>query len=116
MGDHTHATFYNSHISCGVLELTNIRSDPEKVLYALCTHLYHPSRGSPCAFVIWSDTPESDGVKFANYVNLLFPIQESPWIENPKTSNQIKIWSWIIQHEHLKEWYLTERVKRAKQL
>jgi hypothetical protein len=117
MGDHHHVSIYNSHMSCGALELTNMRSEPERVLYALCTYLYHPSRGAPAAFALWSDTKESDGVKFAKYLAELDMVAYyTHWTENPKTSNEIAIWTWVIPHERLKKWYLTERVKKAQKL
>lgn len=122
--DHQHVQIYSSHMSCGVLELSNMRSEPEKVLFALCTHLYHPSRGAPAAYVAWSDTKESDGLKFTRYLlSIGYKLHAGPntdysnfWVENPKTGNQISVWLWILPHEELKKWYVEERIKRAKQV
>lgn len=37
-------------------------------------------------------------------------------VENPKTSNPIQVWVWTIPHEAFREWYIKERVERAKKL
>jgi hypothetical protein len=37
-------------------------------------------------------------------------------VENPKTGNMIKCWWWVIDHGKFKEWYIKERVERAKKL
>lgn len=106
-------------MSCGVGQLYGITSDPIKVLYAIATQLYHPARGTPYAFVMWSDTEESNGEKLIAFITELFDdnhLTETDWVENPKTSNKIKVFIWEIPHEELKEWYLKMRVERAKKL
>lgn len=116
--DNHHANFSPSQISCGVLQLYGITSDPERVLYALANYLYHPSRGTPAAFVIWSDTKDSNGVKFNSYLasELQNFAPTSQWIENPKTSNEITVWLWAIPHEKLKEWYKQKRIEKASKV
>lgn len=122
-----HVSISESRASCGVLELNGYSSDPRKVLYALATHLYHPSRGSPAAFVMWSDVVNfreadeaaiySNGGLLWKFINANFGrIVGTNLVENPKTSNPIQVWVWEIPHEGFKEWYIKERVERAKKL
>ena len=115
--DNHHVTVSGSQISCGVAQLFGISSDEEKVLYALANYLYHPSRGSPVAFAMWSDTPKSNGDKLAYLVGEKWgKLEETDWVENPKTSNNIKVFVWEIPHKEFKEWYVKQRVKRAKKV
>jgi len=117
MADNHHVQIAGSQISCGIGQLYSLTSDPEKILYALATHLYHPSRGTPYAAVIWSDTRESNGEKLDGYITSLFgQTDASRWVENPKTSNEIRLFYWEIPHEQFKAWYVEQRVKRAQQL
>lgn len=122
MSDNHHVAVCSSQISCGVAQVYNITSDAEKVLYAIATQLYHPARGSPYAFLTWSDTEDSNGLKLANFIDSLygklsgFPINQTNWAENPKTSNKICIWVWEIPHEELKKWYLNQRMVKASKL
>ena len=117
--DQHHVNISTSVISCGVLELSRLESDVEKVLYAIATYLYHPSRGSPAAFLIWSDLPEeSNGNAF--YEDLLGrfsgELHKTKNVENPKTSNMICVYTWLIPHEEVKKWYIEQRVKKARKL
>ena len=129
MADNHHVTLSSSQISCGIAQLYNLTSDPEKILYAIGTYLYHPSRGTPYACIIWSDTKDSNGEKLYNYLEEKFDRGEelgsamegdfplrTGWCENPKTSNEIALYQWWIPHERFKEWYIQERVKRASKL
>ena len=117
--DNHHVYISESQASCGVLELSKLGSDPEKILYALSSRLYHPSRGNPSAFVMWSDTEESNGVKLANFIcdGTTFShgvLLQSGWIENPKTSNDIAVFLWQIPHEQLKTWYKAYKINKIK--
>lgn len=122
--DNHHVHISSSGMSCGVLELSGITAEPEKVLYALASHLYHPARGTPAAFVIWSDVvPDSNGHKLSRFLNTTWAgmpalcyVTMSKVRENPKTSNPIAIFTWAIPHVAFKAWYVKERVKRAKKL
>lgn len=119
MNDDHHVQISSSAMSCGVATLRAMASDPERVMYALCTNLYHPSRGQPYAFAQWSDTPNSNGAKFAEFVEavcLTDCVAQSLWLENPKTGNTICIWTFAIPHEQLKKWYVDQRLERAKKL
>lgn len=117
--DEHHVRISPANASCGILELSGITGDAKKVLYAIATPLYHPSRGRPAAFLLWSDIAiGSNGVKLAQEWRAIFGNQhfESNEIENPITSNLIKIWCAIIPHEAFKKWYIEERVVRAKKV
>lgn len=115
--DNHHCQVSGSQVSCGLAQVYNLTSDPEKVLFALATHLYHPSRGTPYAFAMWSDTESSNGLKLAERVNDQFgDLLSSEWVENPKTSNLIRVWLWKIPHSDFKYWYIQMRVEKAKQL
>lgn len=130
MDDH-HVSITQSAASCGILELSRLSSDPAKVLYALASHLYHPSRGSPAAFVMWSDTANSNGANLFDYIETRnsWGTRLSPRIEhfadnlviageeeNPKTGNVISVFVWTIPHEEFRKWYMDQRVERAKSL
>jgi hemolysin-activating ACP:hemolysin acyltransferase len=102
-------------MSCGILELSRIEEDPHKVLYALASYLYHPSRGTPAAFVTWSGLKDGNAKKFYEYIkSLSYYSVESRYVENPKTANDIALFYWIIPHKDLKEWYRIERVKKVQ--
>lgn len=119
MADNHHVQIMGTQASCGVLQLSGLTSDPDKILYALAAYLYHPSRGNPAAFVMWSDTDESNGIKLFEAIASRFEdndLTETDWAENPKTSNMIKVFLWQIPHEEFKAWYIEQRVIRAKQL
>lgn len=121
--DNHHVNILGSSMSCGVKELSRIEPEYDKVIYALACDLYHPSRGSPCAFYMWSGPPEKSNAK--GLYDALWKVS-SKWkthpacasnaVENPKTSNVIQVFIWEIPHEEFKAWYIEERVKRVKQL
>lgn len=114
--DNHHVQITTSHISCGVLCLSRPDSDTNKVLYAIATHLYHPARGNPAAFVLWSDVKDSNGEKLFQAIPDAFgALYRSTGLENPKTGNLIYIYTWGIDHTAFRKWYVEERVLRAKQ-
>lgn len=127
--DNHHVQIAGSQISCGIGQLYSLTSDPEKILYALANHLYHPARGTPYAAVLWSDTQDSNGEKLFEYLEEKFdrgeeygsaiegdfPLRLS-WFTNPKTGNDIALYTWVIPHERFKQWYIDERVKKASKL
>jgi hypothetical protein len=115
--DNHHCQVAGSQVSCGLAQVYNLTSDPDKILYALATQLYHPARGQPYAFVMWSDAEASNGVKLAEHIKDQFDgVLTSEWVENPKTSNLICVWLWKIPHADFKYWYIQQRVEKAKQL
>ena len=131
--DNHHVTMTSSPISCGVAALYNITSDLRKVLYAIATNLYHPSRGQPYAVISWSDlADDSNGHRLARLIHNGFintPQEtpkfalgfigacfQTPPVDNPKTGNEIRVWWWVVDHTAFKKWYIEERVKRAQVL
>src|SRR5690349_15661953 len=99
--DNHHVSLTSSSASCGVLEAHGITSDSEKVLYAIASRLYHPSRGQPAAFLLWSDisSKESNGGMLFMAIEKIFGrrdggvgsgLQSSEVCENPLTGNNIQ--------------------------
>ncbi len=115
--DHQRVSISHSAMSCGVLELSSISDDLNGVLYALASRLYHPARGEPAAFFVWSDIIRaSDLFIFAINKGGFGEVSVSCVAENPKTGNQIEVYTWKINHARFKEWYADERVKRIKKV
>lgn len=127
--DNHHVSISSSSASCAILELSGIAADADKVLYAVATRLYHPARGNPAAFLMWSDVCElvgnSGDVRCTNGVNLYSHIRDhkicsgllsSNIVENPLTGNPIRVWLAEINHTAFKNWYRDERVRRARRV
>ena len=116
--DNHHVEISPARASCAILELNHISSDPQKVLYAVASYLYHPARGRPAAFVLWSDVVEGNGAVLAQacWQHNLGDMTNPAPVENPITSNYIKVWLCQINHEVFKKWYVDERVARAKRV
>jgi hypothetical protein len=114
--DHDRVNISTSAMSCGVRELSRINEDTEGVLYALGTNLYHPGRGEPCAFYVWSDIAgeytASNRLKDDVELNKLGFVEVSTITDNPRTGNPIMIFIWNIDHEIFKRWYAEKRVAR----
>lgn len=118
--DNHHVNIQTSAMSCGVLTCNSFGEDSRKILFAMASRLYHPSRGYPAAIYLWSDLSSTDsrGNRLANFIedqqlgaNLL---TSQDHIENPVTGNEISLFTWIIPHEEFKEWYKKERLNRIK--
>jgi hypothetical protein len=114
--DHQRVNIDHLSMSCGVAGLSRIdHADIEGVGYAIATRLYHPSRGDPVAFFVWSDVVK-DGQKntLAQWVqvNTFGIVTVSPVADNPKTGNPIAVFTWSINHKRFKNWYATQRVQR----
>jgi hypothetical protein len=107
-------------MSCGVMELSRISEETEGVVYALGSRLYHPSRGDPCAFFVWSDvdTGGSASEALKRFVDggFLGDVTKSVSVENPKTGNFILIYTWAINHKNFKDWYARQRAARIKKV
>jgi hypothetical protein len=115
--DNHHAQITGSSASCGILEVSHPDADSKKVAYSIASHLYHPSRGNPVAFAMWSDLVESNGAKLAAYLGENFGgITETSSCENPKTGNEIQVFIWTIPHEEFRKWYKETRISIAKKL
>ena len=102
------------------MELSRISEETMDALYAIASRLYHPSRGNPCAFFVFSDMAEQETAssKLASKVlEMMFGnVHVSRLAENPKTGNMITIFTWKINHEAFKEWYSEERVRKLKKV
>ncbi len=114
--DRPHVNIYTANSSCGILELSGIASDPKGVLYAIASRLYHPSRGAPAAFVMWSDVKESNGDFLYHEIKEHYGggLMRSEPAENPRTGNFIRVYCWTIPHKTLKSWYKKEQIARIK--
>lgn len=116
--DNEHCRITNSVVSCGILEVYSITEDPAKVMYALGTHLYHPARGNPAAFILFSGIAEGGNASLlAKYISEAFKAvcHCHPYaVENPKTANFINWWMWEIPHDEFKVWWKAERIKKIK--
>lgn len=114
--DHEVVSIHELPISCGTVGVSRISEDIEKVVYALASKLYHPSRGNPCAFFLWSNikpnAPERNRLEEFIEKNLLGEVLVSSSAENPRTSNEIVVYVWKIDHLVFKNWYKEQRVKR----
>lgn len=118
--DNHHVQISPSFVSCGILNLSSLTSDPRKMAYACASYLYHPARGRPAAFLHWSDVDRagSNGRELAAFLS---EVLRKPNIlvanaENPITTNNIVVYLMVIPHEIFKEWYIKERIERAKKV
>lgn len=118
--DNHAVSIYGSNASCGMLELSNITVDSERVLYQLASRLYHHSRGNPAAFVLWSGTLDG-GWGLFKFIEKLYlektgdnGLTTIGPAENPVTGNQILVFVWKIPHEEFKVWYTEQRLSRVK--
>lgn len=100
------------------MQLSRISEDTADVAYAIASRLYHPSRGNPCAFFIFSDiaADKTASERLANFVATSgFGIMSTSGSrENPHTGNYILIYTWAINHEQFKRWYSQQRIMRMK--
>ena len=119
MGDFVHSQqlqFSKSNISCGVMEVHHLPDQSgTKMLFGVACALYHKANPRPTAFVIFSDTVDSErgqrladafvSTKVGNQI-VLGPVV------NPKTGNLIKVWLWELEHESFRKWYQNELANR----
>ena len=122
--DHERVNIHTTSMSCGVLELNRISDDAYGVLYAIGSRLYHPSRGDPAAFIVFSDIDpklvETDttsnrlvqAIRNAGVGDVTVSIPA----ENPKTGNIIRVYVWCINHEKFKDWYAKKRVDKMRKV
>jgi len=121
--DNHHVQISPLRCSCGGIELFSLSEDPAKILYAVANYLYHPSRGLPAAFMVWSDLDQEGARGYDLYkeiktlnMNEIVYISRLENMENPKTGNSIVFFVWEFPHEAFREWWLKERVERAKRV
>lgn len=117
--DHERVNISNSSISCGVMELSRIADDVADVAYSIGSRLYHPARGDPCAFLIWSDVNNDNSSKrLMDFIHdrKLGQCQISNFAENPKTGNIIVVYICTIDHPTWKKWYKDVRVFKLQKV
>lgn len=119
MADHERVNVSDFTRSCGVMQLSRVDSETIPVLFAVGSRLYHPARGSPCAFFMFSDTNNEDGAPSRSLVKAinelgLGSILQTEAVENPRTGNFVIVYVWTIDHERFKAWYAEQRVKKMR--
>lgn len=118
--DHSRVNVNSSGISCGVKELSRMSDEAQENLFAIANTFYHPSRGNPPAFCIWSNLDDLtlNGGEGTNGHRLQKAIEAakfgvvtktSPAL-NPNTGNPIAVWTWLIEHEAFKKWYKAHKI------
>lgn len=116
--DHDRVNFSSSSMSCGVGELSRLSDEVEEVLFAIATHMYHPARGSPKAFLCFSNIQdrETNGHRLADKVGQMGfgPVIQTDKADNPHTGNVICVWIWQVHHERFREWYKGMRIGKLK--
>lgn len=116
--DHQGINIRTSSASCGILELSRISAETDRILFQVGSYLYHPSRGEPAAFLYWSDLnePETPGNRLLKRIKelKLAKIYETNPAENPKTGSVISVITAEINHINFKNWYKKERINRIK--
>jgi hypothetical protein len=115
--NHSRVDIRNTSISCGVVEISRLADEIEDVLFSVANHFYHPARGEPPAFVMWSNLGDiaTNGHRFATRVHtLLGSVAQTGNALNPKTGAVICVWVWTVNHEPFKAWYKEEKVRRLK--
>jgi hypothetical protein len=125
--DHSRVNIDHSSISCGVRELSRMSDEAEENLFAIANSFYHPSRGQPPAFCIWSNLDGKEGTlvnggegtnghRLAKEITSLGfgkVIKSDPSI-NPNTGSIIAVWTWIVDHEPFKKWYKAQKIEKLK--
>ena len=116
--DHESVNIRSTTMSCGVMELSRIDSDHNRVLYQIASHLYHPARGQPCAFIVWSDIwgelTNSALLRREILDRKYGQVEVSFKAENPRTGNIIQVYVWSVDHAKLKAWYIKQRVAKLR--
>lgn len=122
--DHARVNVNSSSISCGVKEISRMSDEAHENLFAIANHFYHPSRGTPPAFCIWSNLDDiainggegTNGHRLAAAIKVLdFGVvtKTAPAL-NPNTGNPIAVWTWLINHTTFKDWYKVERISKLR--
>jgi hypothetical protein len=119
MADHERVNFADFVRSCGVMQLSRLDSETVPVLFSIATRLYHPSRGNPCAFFMFSDTNNEDGAPSRSLVKLIGElgigtVMQTDPVENPRTGNEVIVYVWAVDHEPFKKWYAEQRIKKMR--
>ena len=116
--DHNRVNVDPTLMSCGVRQLSRISEELPEVLFAIANMFYHPSRGVPPAFVLWSDVAylDTSSSRLAETIRerKLGDVTMSKISINPITGNHICIWVWTIDHEKFKQFYGEQKILKVK--
>ena len=122
--DHARINVNSSGISCGVKELSRMSDEADENLFAVANAFYHPSRGNPPAFCVWSNLDDMtiNGGEGTNGHRLQAAIEKhgfgtvikSDPALNPNTGNAIAVWTWLIAHEPFKKWYKKKKIEKLQ--
>jgi hypothetical protein len=119
--DHSRVHTSSSSASCAIMELSGITDDTEGIVYQIGAQLYHPSRGIPVAFLLWSGVRETekeyatDRLEVFLHDNGLAYVSISMAADNPKTGNPIVVFTGAINHDEYREWYFAKRNEKFEQ-
>jgi hypothetical protein len=100
------------------MELSGITDDTEGILYQIGAQLYHPSRGIPVAFLLWSGIAGGQGKQATDHLmdalnkHALAYVFTSARADNPKTGNVIQVFTAAIKHETYRACYLKMRADK----
>lgn len=122
--DHARVNINSSNISCGVRELSRLSDEADANLFAIANSFYHPSRGQPPAFCIWSNIDDlsynggegTNGHRLAAFIekNRFGEITKTGRALNPNTGNPICIWTWAVDHDKLRKYYKAMKIKKLQ--
>jgi hypothetical protein len=116
--DHERLRISQSPMSCGIAELSGITdASDEDVLFAIGTNLYHPARGNPVAFLLYSNTVDDKRWPelASTIVSLrLGDVDSTHEALNPKTGNMIYVITWLLNHEVFRSWWNKEKLARLQ--
>lgn len=115
--DDEHVCVTKSYISCGIAEAYQFGEDAKKALYKIANYFFHPSSHDKAAFLIFSGTKGGNAQRCAELIQSLFGgVTVSDSVDNPNTGNIIQLWTWVIPHEQVRNWYREERINKLKQV
>lgn len=104
--------------SCGIVQISRLSEEQDENLFVIANSFYHPSRGQPPAFAIFSNIADEDTGSHRLHALILHlkfgPVMVSTKALNPKTGNVIKVWVWHIDHEPFKKWYKEKKILKLK--
>jgi hypothetical protein len=116
--------FFDSCVSCGIMECSELHSNPEESAYDIACELYLETdewgegnliTGGPhSAMLLFSDAVKfGRGVALADFLRArrLGLVTASPVRENPNTGNEIQAWIFCPNHEKFRRWALKRRNK-----
>lgn len=98
--------------------------EAEENLFAIANTFYHPSRGQPPAFAVWSNLDDmtinggegTNGHRLQKAITAhdFGTVVKSDPALNPNTGNPIAVWTWLVDHKNFKKWYKEEKIKKLQ--